>query len=54
VTIEGVNHLFVPAETGDVTEYPLLQDKRISQKLADALVPWLEDKLHVDAAGAGR
>jgi pimeloyl-ACP methyl ester carboxylesterase len=54
VTIEGVNHLFVPAETGDVTEYPLLQDKRISQKLADALVPWLKDKLHVDAAGAGR
>jgi hypothetical protein len=53
-TIEGANHLFVPAETGDVDEYALLQDKRISQKLTDTLVPWLKDKLHVGAAGAGR
>jgi hypothetical protein len=53
-TIEGANHLFVPAETGDVDEYALLQDKRISQKLPDTLVPWLKDKLHVGAAGAGR
>jgi len=54
VTIEGVNHLFVPADTGDVDEYALLQDKRISPKLIDAIVPWLKDKLHVGAAGAGR
>jgi hypothetical protein len=54
VTVEGVNHLFVPAETGDVDEYALLQDKRVSPKVMDALVPWLRDKLHVGAAGAGR
>ena len=54
VTIDGVNHLFVPAETGDVDEYALLQDKRVSSKLVDSLVPWLRDKLHVGAAGAGR
>jgi len=54
VTIDGVNHLFVPAETGDVDEYALLQDKRVSPKVTDALVPWLRDKLHVGAAGAGR
>jgi hypothetical protein len=54
VTIDGVNHLFVPAETGDVDEYALLQDKRVSPALMDALVPWLKDKLHVGAAGAGR
>ena len=54
VTIEGVNHLFVPAETGDVDEYALLQDKRVSPKVMDALVPWLRDTLHVGAAGAGR
>jgi len=54
VTIDGVNHLFVPAETGDVDEYALLQDKRISPKMIDTLVPWLKDKLHVGAAGAGR
>jgi len=53
-TIDGVNHLFVPAETGDVDEYALLQDKRVSPALMDALVPWLKDKLHVGAAGAGR
>jgi hypothetical protein len=54
VTIEGLNHLFVPAETGDVDEYALLQDKRVSPKVTDALVPWLRDKLHVGAQGAGR
>ena len=53
-TIDGVNHLFVPAGTGDVDEYASLQDKRISPKMIDTLVPWLKDKLHVDAAGAGR
>jgi hypothetical protein len=54
VTIDGVNHLFVPAETGDIDEYALLQDKRVSPKVMDALVPWLKEKLHVGAAGAGR
>ena len=53
-TIDGVNHLFVPAGTGDVDEYALLQDKRISPKMIDTLVPWLKDKLHVGAAGARR
>jgi uncharacterized protein len=54
VTIDGVNHLFVPAPTGDPDEYALLEDKRVSPKVMDALVPWLKDKLHVAAAGAGR
>ncbi|MFO7694025.1 MAG: alpha/beta fold hydrolase [Vicinamibacterales bacterium] len=54
VTIDGVNHLFVPAGTGDVDEYAQLQDKRVSPALTETLVPWLRDKLHVDAAGAGR
>jgi hypothetical protein len=54
VTIDGVNHLFVPAETGDVDEYALLQDKRLSPKVMDALVPWLKERLHVAVAGAGR
>ncbi|MGE5199849.1 MAG: alpha/beta fold hydrolase [Rhodospirillaceae bacterium] len=54
VTIDGVNHLFVPAETGDIDEYALLQDKRINPMLVDALVPWLRNTLHVGAAGTGR
>jgi hypothetical protein len=44
----------VPAETGDVDEYALLQDKRVSPKLLDAIVPWLRTKFHVVASGAGR
>ena len=27
---------------------------RISRTMMDTLVPWLKDKLHVGAAGAGR
>ena len=54
VTIDGVNHLFVPAETGDVDEYAVLPDRKISPKLAGALVPWLREKLRVAPAGAGR
>jgi pimeloyl-ACP methyl ester carboxylesterase len=54
VTIDGVNHLFVPAETGDVDEYATLQDAHLSPKLLDALVPWLKEKLHVGSAGARR
>jgi pimeloyl-ACP methyl ester carboxylesterase len=54
VTIDGVNHLFVPAETGEVDEYALIQDKRVSPTVMDTLVPWLKDKLHVGAAGARR
>ena len=54
VMIEGVNHLFVPATTGDPDEYASLPDKQVSPKVTDALVPWLRDKLHVVAPGAGR
>jgi hypothetical protein len=54
VTIDGVNHLFVPAETGDVDEYAVLPDRKISPKLADALLPWLREKLRVGPAGAKR
>jgi pimeloyl-ACP methyl ester carboxylesterase len=54
VTLDGVNHLFVPAETGDVSEYAVLPDKKISPKLAGELVPWLKERLRVAPAGAGR
>lgn len=52
--VEGVNHLLVPAPTGDVVEYPTLEDKNVSVKVTNALVSWLKDRLHVAAAGAGR
>jgi hypothetical protein len=41
VRIPGVNHLFVPAETGDVTEYGSLKSREISPKVAEAIVAWL-------------
>jgi pimeloyl-ACP methyl ester carboxylesterase len=52
--IEGVNHLLVPATTGDVEDYPTLPDKNVSVKVLDALTSWLKDKLHVAAARAER
>jgi hypothetical protein len=54
VVVEGINHLLVPAPTGEVDEYAVLQDKNVSPKVLDALASWLRDKLHVDAARAGR
>jgi hypothetical protein len=54
LTIPGVNHLFVPADTGDVDEYAVLPDKKVSPKVTDALVPWLKEKLRVVPPGAGR
>jgi hypothetical protein len=54
LVVEGINHLLVPAPTGEVDEYAVLQDKNVSPKVLDALASWLRDKLHVDAARAGR
>jgi len=54
VVVEGINHLLVAAPTGEVDEYAVLQDKNVSPKVLDALASWLRDKLHVDAARAGR
>lgn len=52
--VEGINHLLVPAVTGEIDEYASLQDRTISPGLIKTLVGWLKDKLHVDTAGAGR
>jgi pimeloyl-ACP methyl ester carboxylesterase len=43
--IPGVNHLLIPATTGEVDEYGTLKDKRISAKVADAVVSWLQTTL---------
>jgi alpha-beta hydrolase superfamily lysophospholipase len=45
VKIPGVNHLFVPATTGEVEEYPALKEKQISAALASAIVAWLQKTL---------
>jgi pimeloyl-ACP methyl ester carboxylesterase len=42
VHVPGVNHLLVPAVTGDVQEYAQLKDKTISPKVTAAIVEWLQ------------
>ena len=42
VKIPGVNHLLVPATTGEVEEYARLTDRHVSPKVTQALVTWLK------------
>jgi fermentation-respiration switch protein FrsA (DUF1100 family) len=41
VTVRGVNHLLVPAITGDVAEYASLQNRSLSTDVTAALTAWL-------------
>lgn len=41
VTVKGVNHLLVPAVTGEVDEYPTLTDRNISKDVTAAIRDWL-------------
>ena len=40
--IAGINHLLVPAATGEVSEYGELKEKTISPAVARAIVEWLK------------
>jgi pimeloyl-ACP methyl ester carboxylesterase len=40
--IPGVNHLLVPAATGEVDEYGRLTDKHVSAAVTEAVVGWLK------------
>jgi pimeloyl-ACP methyl ester carboxylesterase len=44
-TIPGVNHLFVPATTGEVAEYTTLADKQITPALGSTIASWLQKTL---------
>jgi len=41
VVVRGVNHLLVPAITGEVSEYNSLPDRSVSKDLSGALTDWL-------------
>jgi RecA/RadA recombinase len=41
VVIRGVNHLLVPAITGETTEYGTLQDRTVSKDVTKAMTDWL-------------
>ena len=45
VKVPGVNHLLVPATTGEVDEYGTLKDKQVSRQVTDAIVTWLKKTL---------
>ena len=41
VTVRGVNHLLVPAQTGDVSEYNSLPDRNVSSDVIKVITDWL-------------
>ena len=41
VSVRGVNHLLVPAITGDVSEYASLTDRNVSKDVTAAIAEWL-------------
>jgi pimeloyl-ACP methyl ester carboxylesterase len=45
VRVPGVNHLLVPARTGEVDEYASLPDKQVSASVTQAIVEWLKKTL---------
>jgi uncharacterized protein len=47
VVLEGLNHLFAAASTGEVDEYPRLPVKSVAPQVSAALVAWLETTIAV-------
>jgi dipeptidyl aminopeptidase/acylaminoacyl peptidase len=45
VKVPGINHLLVPATTGEFSEYADLKDKHVSPAVTTALVTWLNKTL---------
>ncbi len=45
VVVDGINHLLVPAPTGEVTEYASLADKTVSPKVISQVAGWLHATL---------
>jgi fermentation-respiration switch protein FrsA (DUF1100 family) len=45
VVVPGVNHLLVPATTGEVDEYPTLTGKSVAPEIAQAIAEWLRAAL---------
>lgn len=41
VVVRGVNHLLIPAFTGEVTEYASLTDRNVSKNVSGAVTSWL-------------
>jgi fermentation-respiration switch protein FrsA (DUF1100 family) len=44
VVVDGVNHLLIPAKTGEADEYDQLTDRKVSPKVVDPIVQWLKGR----------
>jgi hypothetical protein len=42
VVVRGVNHLLVPAITGEISEYGTLPDRNVSKDISMAVSEWLK------------
>jgi fermentation-respiration switch protein FrsA (DUF1100 family) len=49
VTVRGVNHLLVPAITGEPDEYATLEDLNVSKDVTTAITAWLTKTLPAPA-----
>src|SRR5205823_2626568 len=45
VRVPGINHLLVPATTGEADEYAGLKDKKVSPEVPQAIATWLQKTL---------
>ena len=45
--LDGLNHLLVPATTGELNEYASLEDKNVSPTLLDPLVGWIRQAVGI-------
>ncbi len=45
IKLPGLNHLLVPATTGEVVEYPSLPDKNVSAQAMKTIADWLQKTL---------
>jgi len=45
IVVPGINHLLVPAGTGEVEEYPSLPAKVVAAAVTDPLIAWLKEVL---------
>jgi len=43
VKLRGINHLLIPATTGEVEEYGALRDRHITPEVSSAITSWLQE-----------
>lgn len=54
IVVRGVNHLLVPATTGEVSEYGTLPDRTVSKDVTTAIADWLKKTFAPQRSSGGR